>query len=74
MSISIITPADFVREIESLMKEKSCTYMEAILDFADDNNIDYAKLRKLMPSYMKDLLKTEATRLNMLPKKSKSIF
>lgn len=52
--------------IENLVASEWATYMEATLQWMDENSIDYAMLNKTVPRAILDKISDEAIKGNML--------
>jgi len=63
----------FTQEVESLVKKNlDMNYIDAIIYFCDNNNIDLESVPKLLSKQLKEKLKYEATELNFLKKSSRA--
>ena len=65
-------PSRFAQEIESLVSEQKSSYIDAIVNFCEQNNIDLESVPKLISKPLKEKLKYEATELNFLKKSSRA--
>jgi hypothetical protein len=66
-------PARFAEAIESLVLDnKDMNYIDAIVYFCDQNNIDLDSVPKLIPKPLKEKIKYEAQELNFLKKTSRA--
>jgi hypothetical protein len=65
-------PSRFAQEIESLASEQKSSYIDAIVNFCEQNNIDLESVPKLISKPLKEKLKYEATELNFLKKSSRA--
>ena len=66
-------PARFAEAIESLVLDnKEMNYIDAIVYFCDQNNIDLDSVPKLIPKPLKEKIKYEAQELNFLKKTSRA--
>jgi len=65
-------PSRFAQEIESLVSEQKTSYIDAIVNFCEQNNIDLESVPKLISKPLKEKLKCEATELNFLKKSSRA--
>lgn len=60
---------EFSLEIEKIVQEKKgISYMDAILKYCEDNDIDPATISPLISKSLKDKVTVEAQNLNYLPK------
>jgi len=62
----------FTSDIESLVQESKLNYIEAIISYCEDNNIEFESVSKLITKPLKDKLKAQATELNYLKRTSRS--
>jgi len=65
-------PSRFAQEIESLVSEQKTSYIDAIVNFCEQNNIDLESVPKLISKPLKEKLKCEATELNFLKRSSRA--
>ena len=66
-------PSRFAQEIENLVKHNSeMNYIDAVIYFCEQNNIDLESVPKLIPKPLKEKLKYEAMELNFLKKSSRA--
>ena len=66
-------PARFAQEIESLVQaNKDMNYIDAIVYFCDNNNIDVESVPKLISKPLKEKIKYEAQELNFLKRSSRA--
>ena len=57
---------EFSLTIESIVKEKKISHMDAIVWYCDENNLDTGLISSLVSKSLKEKIQVEATRLNML--------
>ena len=57
---------EFSLNIESIVKEKRISYMEAIVWYCEQNDIDTGTISSLVSKSLKEKIKLEATNLKML--------
>lgn len=63
----------FSEEIEKIVKEnKDMKYIDAIVFFCEENNVDIESIPKLLSKPLKERLKCEAIDLNLLKKTSRA--
>ena len=67
--IPVITKDAFSQEIQKLV-DVGFTHMEAILHFAQENNIEVETAAKLINNKIKAGVESEARALNFLPKQA----
>ena len=60
----------FALTIESIVKEKRISYMDAILKFCEENDIDPSSVGSLINKSLKEKLQLEAEKLNLIEKSS----
>ena len=66
-------PSRFAQEIESLVQvNKDMNYIDAIVFFCDQNNIDVESVPKLISKPLKEKIKYEAQELNFLKRTSRA--
>ena len=66
-------PAKFAENIETLVLEnKEMNYIEAIVHFCDENNIDVESVPKLISKPLKEKIKCDAQQLNFMKKTSRA--
>ena len=66
-------PARFAQEIESLVQvNRDMNYIDAIVYFCDNNNIDVESVPKLISKPLKEKIKYEAQELNFLKRSSRA--
>jgi hypothetical protein len=66
-------PSKFAQEIENLVQVNSeMNYIDAIVYFCEQNNIDVESVPKLISKPLKEKLKYEAMELNFLKKTSRA--
>ena len=68
MSESFLTKSKFSKLIEESVIDKKLSYMDAILEICEKNNIEPEDVRKFVSPIIKDKLEAEAMSLNLLPK------
>ena len=61
---NFMTSAKFSVEIEKIVKEGDLNYIEAIVQFCEDKNIEMDGISKLISKPLKEKLKFDAQRLN----------
>ena len=66
-------PAKFAEEIENLvLHNKDMNYIDAIVHFCDQNNIDVESVPKLISKPLKEKIKCDAQELNFMKKTSRA--
>jgi len=71
LTLNVLTKAKFSIIIEKLVHEKQLTYMEAIVYYCDNNELEVETAAKLINPVIKSKIEVEAQDLNFLPKTSK---
>lgn len=62
------TSKEFSLYIDSVVKEKRISHMDAVLYYCKENFIDPQDIKKLINKSLKDKIKVNATELNYFPK------
>ena len=66
-------PSKFAENIESLvLNNKDMNYIDAIVHFCEQNNIDVESVPKLISKPLKEKIKYEAQELNFLKRSSRA--
>ena len=65
----IITPNKFALIIENIVKDKRISYIDAILEYCKDNEIDPSNTKSMINKTLKEKIAFEAQNLNMLKEK-----
>jgi hypothetical protein len=66
-------PSKFAQEIENLVHiNTDMNYIDAIIHFCEENNIDLESVPKLISKPLKEKIKYEAMELNFLKKTSRA--
>ena len=58
----------FSSGIETLVINMECSYMDAIIYYCEENDVDFDIVPKLISPSIKEKLQAEATNLNFLPR------
>ena len=66
---SILTPNKFALIIEDIVKSKQISYIDAILEYCKDNEIDPSNTKSMINKTLKEKVAYEAQNLNMLKEK-----
>ena len=61
-----MTSKEFSLKIENIVKEKSISYMDAVLWYCNENGIDEGTVGNLISKSLKEKIQVEAVNLNML--------
>jgi hypothetical protein len=59
---------DLNLNIEQVVKDKKLSYMEAVLNYAENSEIEPEAMAKMLNQSIKDKIEVEAQNLNMLKK------
>tara|TARA_B100000902_G_scaffold399963_1_gene474025 strand:- start:1929 stop:2183 length:255 start_codon:yes stop_codon:yes gene_type:complete len=62
----------FTSDIETLVQSSDLNYIEAIITYCEENNIELESVNKLISKPLKEKLKAEALDLNYLKKTTRS--
>jgi uncharacterized protein YdbL (DUF1318 family) len=62
--------AEFTKLVEKAVRDLNMSYMDAMLDICDKNNIDPEDVKKFVGSALQAKLEVEAMQMNLLPKKA----
>jgi hypothetical protein len=68
--MALNTPKTFTLEIESIVKEKSISHMEAVLWYCDQQDIEPDSVKSLISKGLKEKIEANARELNFLPKQA----
>ncbi len=66
-----ITTKRFSKDIEELVKTKRLSYMEAIVFFCEQKDIEPERIARFIDKGMKEKIQFDAEALNYLPKTNK---
>ena len=74
MESKFFCPSRFAQEIESLVHNTSgnMSYIDAIIHFCEQNNIEVEAVPKLISKPLKEKIKYEASELNFLKRSSRA--
>ena len=64
----------FTQKVETLVKNYNLTYIDAIIQFCEENSLEIESVPKLITKPLKEKLKCEATQLNFLKKTSRALL
>ena len=67
-----MNPANFAVEIEKLVKQEKINYIDAIVLYCEENNIEIDSITKLVSKPLKEKLKCDAITLNFMKKTSRA--
>ena len=66
-----LTPSRFAIEIEKIVAEENCNYIDAICHYCEINGIDIESVTKLVSKPLKERLKYDAINLNFMKRISR---
>ena len=64
--------SQFAQDIEAIVKNDNLGYIDAIIHYCEQNEIDVESVPKLISKPLKEKLKWEATELNFLKRTSRA--
>ena len=64
--------AKFAQEIEKLVKNENLNYIDAIVLFCEENNIEIDSITKLISKPLKEKLKCDAQQLNFMKRTTRA--
>ena len=67
-----LTPSKFALEVEKIVAEEKCNYIDAICHYCEINKIEVDSITKLASKPLKERLKYDAINLNFMKKTSKA--
>jgi hypothetical protein len=67
-----LSPEKFALDIEQMVHSEHCDYIEAIVHYCEQNNIELETVPKLLSKPLKEKIKHNATLLNFLKKTTKT--
>ena len=60
---------EFSLKIESIVKDKRITYMDAVIDYCNNNDIDLSTVNPMINKSLKEKIKSDAINLKMIKEK-----
>ena len=69
--LKINDPTEFNKEIETLVKTKNMSYMDALLYYGDENKLESETIATMVSSKIKAKLRVEAEELHFFPRTAK---
>jgi hypothetical protein len=72
LSSKFLCPQKFAQDIESIVKASKINYIDAIVTYCEENNIEVETVSKLISKPLKEKLKHNATELNFLKKTTRA--
>lgn len=67
-----LSPEKFSLDIERYVRDNNCNYIEGIVQYCEENEIELETVSKLITKPLKDKLKNNAAELNFLKRTTKS--
>ena len=65
----MLNKAEFNQEIERFVKNTGETYIDAVVHYAEKNNIEVETISKMLNKVIRQKIESEATDLNLLREK-----
>ena len=66
--LAVMTPKKFAIKIEEIVKQGGVTYMDAILDYCEKNQMEPDAIAPLISKPLKEKIEADARELNFLPR------
>jgi hypothetical protein len=66
--VEIMNTSKFSMIIENYVKDKRCTYMDAVVLYCEEHEMEIESAAKLLNTRIKEHLEVEAMELNYIPK------
>jgi hypothetical protein len=67
-----LTTTKFTNDIEDLVKKTKLNYIDAIVQYCEENNVDLLSVPKLISKPLKEKIKCNAIELNYIKRTSKA--
>ena len=67
-----LTPSKFALEVEKIVAEEKCNYIDGIVLYCENNGIEIESVTKLISKPLKERLKYDAINLNFMKKISQA--
>ena len=64
----LMTPKKFSIAIEKTVKQSGVSYMDALIDYCDKNQVEPEQIKPLITKSLKEKVEVDARNLNFLPK------
>ena len=65
-----MTPKQFSVLIDDKVKQKSITYMDAVLEYCEEKNLESDQINHLISRSLKEKIRVDAEAINLMPKSS----
>jgi len=69
----MLTKSKFSKMVESTVKKKTISYLDAIIDICNEHNIEIDDIKKFISPAIKSKLEAEAIKLNLMVEKNNSL-
>jgi len=69
----MLTKSKFGKMVESTVKKKTISYLDAIIDICNEHNIEIDDIKKFISPAIKSKLEAEAIKLNLMVEKNNSL-
>jgi|TARA_B100000900_G_C20169094_1_gene549054 hypothetical protein len=66
--ITVMTPKKFAIKIETIVAQGGVSYMDAILDYCEKNQMEPDSIAPLISKPLKEKIEADARELNFLPR------
>lgn len=66
--LAVMTPKKFAMMIEGMVSEGNITYMDAILEYCEQNQMEPDTIAPLISKPLKEKIEADARELNFLPR------
>jgi len=66
--LAVMTPKKFAMKIEEMVSKGNITYMDAILEYCEQNEMEPDSIAPLVSKPLKEKLEADARQLNFLPR------
>jgi len=73
-SMNLMNSKKFGLIIEGIVKEKRIPYLDAVVKYCDENEIDTATVGPLINKQLKEKIQREAEKLNLVEKSSTAVL
>lgn len=67
-----LCPQKFAQDIESIVKESKINYIDAIIHYCEQNNVELDAIPKIITKPLKEKIKNDAVQLNFLKKTTRA--
>ncbi len=65
-----LTKTKFAKLIEDVVHKRNVSYMDAVIEVCQSNDVDVEDVRKFITPIIKDKIQAEAMTLNLLPRQN----